>query len=517
MHEHQVALAPLLWAAGWLVAVLALFWAVLRLPLQTRLGRWQNWLYTSGIVAAGFGVFTLANVALTLHDGHIDLTRERLYTPSDAAMRVVAGLGREVRVTYFYHSQDPAGRRARDILEVMQRRNPLFRLTAVDPDKEPTVARTNGIRIYNAAMIEADGRRVLVQSTDEAEIALGIQRVLRERVITVCFIEGHGELPMDNFEFHTHLEGVVDHSHDDASSALVEMAGHGVGRFRRALEAQGYATRKLILATSSEIPADCTLVVTANPRTTFLPGESAALRAYLARGEAALFLFDLGFVLEPGLAKLTEELGVRPEQQVVVDPLSHYMADPEMVAVTGYDPHPITRAVSLTFYPGVRPLSLVKPSGDVRATPLLMSSRDSYTRDVEPVASRAPNGAPAGPLALASSKAATAPPAVGPRVLGVAAEGVLAGGTKPLRAVVIGDGDFASNSFFPYMSNSDLLLAAVRWLAREDRTTSVATRIPVPALVLLTQGQALGVFAFVVGVLPLAVVALGGFVWWRRR
>ena len=271
----------------------------------------------------------------------------------------------------------------------MQRRNPLFRLTAVDPDKEPTVARTNGIRIYNAAMIEADGRRVMVQSTDEAEIALGVQRVLRERVITVCFIEGHNELPMDNFEFHTHLEGVAGHSHDDASSRLVQMAGHGVGRFRRALEAQGYEARQLILATSREVPGDCTLVVTANPRTTFLPGESAALRTYLAQGGAALFLFDLGFVLEPGLARLTDDLGVRPEQQVVVDPLSHYMTDAEMVAVTGYDPHPITQSASLTFYPGIRPLTLVKPAGDIRVTPLLMSSRDSYTRDVAPAASRA--------------------------------------------------------------------------------------------------------------------------------
>src|SRR4029077_4028675 len=123
----------------------------------------------------------------------------------------------------------------------------------------------------------------------------------------------------------------------------------------------------------------------------------------------------------------------------------HYMADPEMVAVTGYDPHPITRSVSLTFYPGVRPLSLVKPSGEIRATPLLMSSRDSYTRDVEAVASRVPGGAPADTLALASSSTATTPP-VGPRVLGIAAEGVLAGATNPLRAVLIGDGDFASNS-----------------------------------------------------------------------
>ena len=102
-------------------------------------------------------------------------------------------------------------------------------------------------------------------------------------------------------------------------------------------------------------------------------------------------------------------------------------------------------------------------------------------------------------------------------MLGAAAEGVLAGGSRPLRAVVIGDGDFASNSFFPYMSNSDLLLAAVRWLAREERTTAVATRIPVPPLVLLTEREARGVFVLVVGLLPLSVVALGGLVWWRRR
>ena len=124
------------------------------------------------------------------------------------------------------------------------------------------------------------------------------------------------------------------------------------------------------------MPDDCTLVIMANPRTTFLPGESDALRRYLANGGAALFLFDLGFVLEPGLARLTEDLGVRPEQQVVVDPLSHYMLDAEMVAVTGYDRHPITQSASLTFYPGVRPLSLLKPAGNISVAPLLTSSRD---------------------------------------------------------------------------------------------------------------------------------------------
>jgi hypothetical protein len=345
MEEHQFEIVPLFWLAGWLLAVVAVFWAALKLPLETRLGRWQGWLYAGGIAVAAIAACVLANIALHLHDGHIDLTREKIYTPSAAAMRVVDALDRDVTVTYFYHSRDPAAQRSRDILKVMERRNPHFRLRAVDPDKEPTLARTSGVRIYNAAMIEAEGRRVLVQSTDEAEIALGVQRVLRERRIVVCFVEGHGELPMDNFEFHTHLENVADHSHGDAASHVIEMPGHGVGRFRRALEAQGYEARKLVLATLKEVPADCTAVVLASPRTTFLPAESAALRAYLRGGGSALFMFDLGFTLEPELERLMSELGVRFEQQVVIDPLSHYQSDPELVAVTGYDRHPITRSL----------------------------------------------------------------------------------------------------------------------------------------------------------------------------
>lgn len=508
MDEHAIDHEALAWAAGWLIAVLVLFAAGIRLPLETHFGRLRAWLYGAGCVIAGIAVWVLANAALVLHDSHIDLTREKLYTPSATAMRVVDELQAPVRVTYFYRSQDPVGQRAADILEVMGRRNPLLTVETVDPDKQPELARREGIRLYNAAVIEAEGRRVLVQGTDEAEVAIGIQRVLRERAITACFVEGHGELPMDAFEFHTHLEGLSDHSHGDASSKVVETQDHGIGRLRRALEAQGYETRKLITATRPDIPAACSLVILGSPRTLFLPAESAALRAYLAGGGSALLMLDLGFVLEPELARLAADLGVRFEQEVVVDPLSHYQSDPEMVAVTGYDPHPITRTVSMTFYPGIRPLTLLPPAPGVTATPLLASSRDSYARPVEPAAVR---------QLQAVAAPAPAVPQAGPRVLGVAAEGTLPGGGAAFRAVLVGDGDFASNSFLPYMANSDLLVAAVRWLAREDRGTAVRTRIPTPPMILLTALQTRVVFAAIVILLPLSVVGIGCLVWWRRR
>ena len=512
MHEHAVELTALAWGAGWLAAVLILFVAGARLPLATGLGRIASRLYAVGCVAAGLGVWVLANVALHLNDTHIDLTREKVYTPSATAMAVVDELRTPVQITYFYRSEDPIGQRARNILEVMGRRNPMLSVLTVDPDKQPELARREGVRLYNAAIVEAAGRRVLIQGTDEAEIAIGIQRVLRTRALTVCFLEGHGEFAMDGFEFHTHLEGISDHSHGDASSQIIETAGHGVGRLRRVLEAQGYATAKLLLATTGAVPDDCTVVLVANPRTTFLPAESAALRTYLAAGGSALFMFDLGFVPEAGLSRLLSDLGARLEQEVVVDPLSHYQRDAEMVAVTGYDPHPITRTLSLTFFPGIRPLTLTRPAPGVEVTPILQSSSDSYARPVSPADART--------VESSSAHAAQVAPQVAdvrPRVLGIAAEGTLAPGASPFRAVVIGDGDFASNSFLPYMSNSDLLVAAVRWLAREDRGTAVRTRIPVPPMVLLTAAQSRWLFILIVIVLPLTVIAIGGAVWWSRR
>ena len=83
--------------------------------------------------------------------------------------------------------------------------------------------------------------------------------------------------------------------------------------------------------------------------------------------------------------------------------------------------------------------------------------------------------------------------------------------------MVVGDADFASNSFFPYMANSDLLLSMVRWLVREERAPAVASRIPVPALILLTKPQMQQIFLVTEVLLPLSIMIIGALVWWTHR
>jgi ABC-type uncharacterized transport system involved in gliding motility auxiliary subunit len=513
-HHDPLELVNLLWFAGWCVALLVLFGLGLRLPLQPRLRRWPGMAYACGSVGLAVVCTVLANVALVGHDVHFDLTRERVFTPSRQALEVVERLSQEVQLTYFYHAQDQQGKRLKELLEILGRRNPLLQVHTIDPDKQPSLAKTYGVRLYNAAVLEAGGRRIVVQSTDENDIALGLQRLVRERVVTVCFVEGHSEYPIDNFEFHTHLEGLHDHTHGDATSKVVEMPGHGMGRLRRGLEAQGFEVRTLLPAIQPELPGHCTVVVDANPRTTYLPGESRALEAYLAHGGALLLLYDLGFVIEPRLAQLLATLGVRLTQQVVIDPQQHYATDPEMVAVNSLEPHAISKNVSLTFFPGARVLELLPPPAGITTVPLIFSSKASYTRPVEPVETRQVSPA----LQPAPAVADQAEPQ--PHLLAAAVEGTWPDAPAPersFRAVVVGDADFASNSFFPYMSNSDLILSMIRWLVREERSPAVATRLPVPALVLLTKPQMRQIFLLTEVLLPCAVLVIGVVVWWRRR
>src|SRR5438477_2317157 len=386
----RLDLTNTIWFLGWLIALAVLFVLGLRLPLQPSLRRLPAFGYVTGIVIATLGLLVLANVALVLHDAHFDLTREGVFTPSKQAESVVDHLSRDVKLTYFYQSQDQEGRRAKDMVEVLRRRNPHLRIRTVDPDKQPTVADTYGVRIYNAAVLETDGRRIQVMSTDENQIALGILRVLREKVTTVCFMEGHNEYPMENFEFHTHFEGVAGHGHGEGASAIVQMRSHGVGRMRRALESFGYEVRKIVPATLTAIPADCAALIDVNPRTTYLPGESDLLLGYLAHGGSALLMYDLGFVLEPRLTAALRKVGVVVEQDVVIDPLDHYSTDPEVIAVPVYERHPITRSVALTFFPGIRSLTLLLPPPGGTSGRLFLSSRQSYTRAVPTVAERHP-------------------------------------------------------------------------------------------------------------------------------
>jgi hypothetical protein len=482
-----------------LLALATLLAAGLRAPirygLRAVLLRW-------GVILGALAATLAANVAIYKHDTHYDLTREQAFTPAPETLAVVRALDRDVELVYFYQEQSAAGLAAKAMVELLGRTSSRLRVQTVDPDRSPGMANRLGVKLYNAAVLRSGDERVEVVTTDDREIALGIQRLLRRDRRPVCVLTGHGEYDVDNFEFHTHFEGRHSHSHDERGLSLVQMEQHGAGRLRRALEKLGYTVRKVSLVVERVVPENCGCLIAMNPRTRYGPPEVRALEAWLARGGSLMFLIEPDYSVDDDLAALLARTGVKVGDGVISDPASHYYTDAQMVAITTYADHPATRGLALSFFPGARPVIATNAPGTT-AKPLFSSSASSTLLPVGRHSDRAdPAASPAGPLALA-----------------VVSEGSLdpANRTGSFRLIVIGDADFASNSFFPYLSNADLTLGTIAWLRGEERGPSIKPPAETLPTVALTNRQMQAIFILCVLLLPGLVMIAGTAVWWLRR
>ena len=480
-----------------LLALLLLFAAGLRAPIGR--GRARAFSRLGGVVGALVATL-LANVVAYRNDRHFDLTREQAFTPAPETLQILRELQQDVELIYFYQQQNPAGRAAKQMVEIMGKVTPRLKVRTIDPDQQPGLASKFGVRMYNAALLIAGERRVEVVTTEDREMALGLLRLLRSDLRPLCFLAGHGEYDIDNFEFHTHFEGSQAHRHDAGGMAVVKMEQHGIGRLRRALDKLGYAVRKLNLATGAAIgvPADCAALVDANPRTPYAPPEVATLARYLESGGNLLLLLEPDYALGPELAALLARAGIRVGDGVVVDPLSHYYTDEQMVAVEKYAKHPATLGLAMSFFPGIRPLEAVAAAGV--ETSVLFASSASAT------------------VAAANGKSrADAGDRAGVRALAIASVGRLGANNPPFRLALVGDADFASNSFYPYLANADLVLGLTAWLRGEPRGPALKPPVEVLPTVALSNAQMQAIFIACVLLLPGLCAALGLAVWWRRR
>jgi ABC-2 type transport system permease protein len=500
----------LLFFGSWCAAMLMLFALGLQLPMRIAGSGARTMLYNTALAIGAIVVVYMANVAMFRHDVYLDATREAANTPPPQFESVLNGLSSDVSLTYFYNHSDRNAIDAKDLLTVAARQNPHFHFYAIDIDKEPAKARAFGARAYNTAIVETDGRRVVVENTaDLAQLAFATLRVLKKKVDVICFVTGHGEsVPEGPAHFHySHIETLRGHETPGAGD-LLQGETDGLDRLQLGLTALGYTMRAIALTKLSAVPPDCSVVAEIGPRHAYAPTQAALLSDYLVRGGRLLAMIDPEFPVQGGLGELFGKLGLASDPVTVIDPLNHSGSEDDKVAVPYYPPHPITRRIALTIFPNARPIRVGAAPPGVNTTILASSSKDSYLR---PASQTPPAAEPTGSDA-----------SHGAQVLAVAVEGRWPDGRddqkKPFRLVLVGNSNFAANSYFPYVSNGDLAVEMVRWLAEDETRPAAKPQSFSPAQqITLTRDQMRTVFLAVEVLLPLSVMLLGGAVWWKRR
>ena len=88
---------------------------------------------------------------------------------------------------------------------------------------------------------------------------------------------------------------------------------------------------------------------------------------------------------------------------------------------------------------------------------------------------------------------------------------------KPARIVVIGDSDFATNSFYHILGNGALFLNTVNFLAARENLIGLEPRTYDLPYVSMTNTQMKATFILSIILIPFLMAAIGMAVWWKRR
>ena len=286
-------------------------------------------------------------------------------------------------------------------------------------------------------------------------------------------------------------------------------ANADVSAFAAQLQQQGIRALSLNLAQNATVPGNTDLVVLASPQAALSPPSVKTLTDWLARGGNFLWLTEPGDD-DLGLSPLGQALGVRVLPGVLVDGAGAKLGlgDPRMVVANDYPEQAITHGFQVnTLFPQAAALAAAS-GAQWKITPILSSSAQSWNQ-IAPID-------PAQPSTIKYD--ASQGELRGPLDFGFALTRLSPSPDKSeQRAVVIGDGDFLSNTYLDNGGNKAFGQRVFDWLLGDDALVALPPRVAPDLILHLTESDlALVMWGWLVAV-PLLLLIVGAVIGVVRR
>ncbi len=444
-------------------------------------------------------ILTLVNFLASRHHRRFDLTHSGMYSLSSQTVKLLEGLDKEVKALAFFQENSGDRSHVEDLLDEYRYVSNKFEVEFIDPDKNPGVTNRYGVTEYGTIVLEAEDKVERITqggSTEEEHVTNALLKVVREGRKKICFVEGHGEADIE------------------------DVGRTGYSQAAASLESQNYVVEKLFLMRQEEVPEDCSALVIPGPETDLLESELAAIERYLARAGKVLFMLDP--TPSAGMAGFFEDWEVVVGEDVIVDvsPAGRlFGVDEFMPMVMSYPSHPVTEGFNMaTLFPYARSIAAGGAKAGITSETILETGAQSWA-ETGPLTGEVefdPDEDRRGPISIgvavtAEAEAAPADTSVVPSETGDEGE------PPKARMVVIGDSEFANNSFLNFSGDEDFFLNVISWLAEEEDLISIRPKNPEERRVNLTAKQTRIVMYLSLMVLPLSVLGVGIGVWLRRR
>ncbi|HEY5603844.1 MAG TPA: GldG family protein [Gammaproteobacteria bacterium] len=429
----------------------------------------------------------LAAFVSARYDFETDWTMNQRNTLSQASRVLLQSLEKSPTFTVYATDDDQIRRPIDEMLRRYQRAQPAIKIQFVNPELEPDLARELGIRANGEVIVELNGRQEQITQPTEQNITNAIQRIARNDDRWLLFVEGHGERKPDG------------------------IANHDLGEWGNQLKAKGIRLRGLNLTDTPVVPRNTAALVIASPQLDYLPGEVSAIRQYINEGGNLLWTVEPGNLYQ--LQAIAEFLNLEFQSGIIVDPNTQLLGidDPRFAIVSQYSQHPVTRDFSaMTLYPKARGIQ-IKSSDPWRHSVILQTLPRSWSE----------TGGLTGQIEFDAASDLPGPLSIGiaiTRDIQVSSDtDSAASNNKQQRILVLGDGDFLSNTYLGNAGNLRLGLNMVNWLSHDDRFIAIpATTAPDVNIELTPAAKAAIALGFLI-VFPLLLGGTGTLIWLKRR
>ncbi|MGD8568983.1 MAG: GldG family protein [Gammaproteobacteria bacterium] len=418
-----------------------------------------------------------------------DWTANQRNTLSDTSRRLLSSLEHMPVITVYATEDEQVRKPIDELLQRYRRAQPDIKIYYVDPKLDPDKVRELGITSNGELIIALDGRQQIISRPSEQNITNAIEQLARSGNRWLLCIEGHGERNIDG------------------------VANYDLGDWGKQLKAKGIKVRGFTLADNKVIPDNTAAIIIASPQLDYLPGEVRILSDYIKQGGNLLWLAEPGSIHQ--LTPLANQLALGFQPGTIVDPDAQALGinDPSFAVVTQYPQQAITKDFNATtLFPRARGIAL-KKSDQWQRTVMLQSSPRSWseTGKLAGRISRDPKKDIPGPLVFGVAQT---------RTIDVAADSGDQNGTDlphQQRVVVIGDGDFLSNTYLGNGGNLKLGLNIANWLSHDDRLINVPLKTTPDLNIRLTPVSKIVIALGFLVVIPLLLAAAGTLVWLKRR
>ena len=444
---------------------------------QTKYG-----LNTALYVLVALAIAVVINLIANHFVKQVDLTANQRYSLSPQSVKILDELQQDVELLYFDRQMNFD--QAANLLEQYKVQSRRVRLTYLDPDREPAKATQYNVKTYGLVVVVSGDRSEQAKGIREEDVTNAIIKVLKGGPKVIYFLTGHGE-------------------RDTESTERV-----GYSEAKKSLQDSNYEVKPLsLMEETPQVPDDASVLVVAGPQKELLDPEIEAIRQFIQKGGRVFFMVNPQS--PPKVVALLDEFGADVHTNLVVDTSGIgrlFGTDELMPLVIQYEDHPITKdmtnvATVFPFANAVMPSAKHTPGVTFQA--IAKTTDQSWaTAEVADEISFRKGRDIEGPLAL-----------LGAGVYKDMASDNAAEG----RIVVSGSQDTWVNSILAFNGNRDLFLNAVSWLASDEDLISIRPKDPEDRPVHLTPSQMRLIFFLSLLVVPLAVLASGLGVWWKRR